>query len=414
MSELIIAVALFSVIVMALSLVIVAARSALVVTGDVDLTINGERVLRTSAGKRLLAALADHELFLPSACGGRGTCGQCRVGVLEGGGPLLPTETSLISRKEAAAHQRLACQVTVKEPMQIRVPAEILGVKRYQCTVKGNRGVASFIKELVLEPRSGEVLDFRAGNYIQLECPPYSLRFIDFDVEQRFREEWDRLDIWRYESSTGKGETRAYSLASYPGEWSELMLNVRIATPPVGAPKSVPPGVVSSYIFGLKPGDQVDITGPYGEFLAKDTDKEMIFIGGGAGMAPMRSHILDQLLRIRTTRQISFWYGARSLNELFYAELFDDLAARFDNFEWHVALSDPQPTDQWQGATGFVHQNVYDTHLKNHKAPEDCEYYICGPPLMNAAIITMLKNLGVEERSILLDDFGAAEPRRRR
>lgn len=413
-SEFIFAVVIFSAVVTFLLLVIVAARSVLVVSGDVELSINDERVLRSRAGRKLLVALAEHELFLPSACGGRGTCGQCRVEVLEGGGPLLPTESALISRRQAAEHQRLACQVTVKEPMRIRVPAEILGIKRYECTVKSNRGVATYIKELILEPQSDQAFDFRAGNYIQLECPPYSLRFTDFEIEERFRGEWDRLNLWRYESRSGKASMRAYSLANYPGESSALMLNVRIATPPPGASRNIPPGVVSSYIFGLKAGDRVEVTGPYGEFLARDTQNEMIFVGGGAGMAPMRSHILDQLLRIKTARRMSFWYGARSLNELFYAELFDQLASRFDNFQWHAALSDPLPTDRWDGPTGFIHQIVYDTYLKSHEAPENCEYYICGPPLMNAAIITMLRNLGVEERSILLDDFGAAEPQRRR
>jgi len=414
MFEVILAVVFFSAVVMVLSLVIVAARSVLVPAGDIELTINDERVLRAPAGKKLLFALADHALFLPSACGGRGTCGQCRVQILEGGGPLLPTESALISRRQAAQHQRLACQVAVKQPMQIRVPAEILGIKRWQCRVASSRSVATFIKELVFEPQSDETFEFRAGNYVQIDCPPYRARFRDFDIAARFRGEWDRFDLWRYESHSKQAVTRAYSLANYPGEGRDLMLNVRIATPPPGAPRNVPPGIVSSYLFGLKPGDSVELTGPFGEFLAKDTDKEMVFIGGGAGMAPMRSHILAQLLRIKTTRQISFWYGARSLNELFYSELFDGLADRFANFQWHVALSDPLPGDEWAGPTGFIHQVVYDAYLKAHHAPEDCEYYICGPPLMNAAIITMLRNLGVDESSISLDDFGSAEPRRRR
>ncbi len=414
MFEVVLAVVFFSAVVMTLSLVIVVARSVLVPTGEIELTINDHRVLRAPAGKKLLFALADHALFLPSACGGRGTCGQCRVQILEGGGPLLPTETALISRRQAADHQRLACQVAVKEPLRIRVPPEILGVKQWPCTVKSNRGVATFIKELVLEPQSDEVFEFRAGNYVQVKCPPYRSSFREFDIEERFREEWNRFDLWHYESQSDQAVTRAYSLANYPGERRELLLNVRIATPPPGAPRNVPPGIVSSYIFGLKPGDRVELTGPFGEFLAKETANEMVFIGGGAGMAPMRAHVLDQLLRIKATRGISFWYGARSLNELFYVELFDELADRFTNFQWHVALSDPQPQDNWTGSTGFIHQVVYDTYLKDHQAPEDCEYYICGPPLMNAAIITMLRNLGVEERSISLDDFGAGEPQRLR
>ena len=412
-SEIVIAVVVFSGVVMSLSLIIVAARSILVPKGDFQVTVNDERVLTIGAGRRLLFALADHELYLPSACGGRGTCGQCRVEVPEGGGPLLPTETALISRRQAAKHQRLACQVAVKAPMRIRVPAEIMGIKRQLCTVTSNRGVSTFIREIVLEPESGQ-FEFRAGNYVQLEAPPYSLRFSDFEIEERFRDEWNRLNLWRYESASESREARAYSLANYPGESGGLMLDVRVATPPPGAPANAPPGIVSSYIFGLKPGDRVAITGPYGEFVARDTEREMILIGGGAGMAPMRSHILDQLLRIGTTRRISFWYGARSLNELFYTDLFEELASRFENFEWHVALSDPLPEDRWQGRSGFIHQVVYDTYLKDHRAPEDCEYYICGPPLMNVAVVTMLSNLGVEDSSILLDDFGSGEPARKR
>ncbi len=289
---------------------------------------------------------------------------------------------------------------------------DLLGIQRRIYTVKSNSGVATFIKELVLQPTKEESLDFRAGNYVQLECPPYELKFSEFDIEAPYRGEWDRFDLWRYESQTSKATTRAYSIANYPGETRDLILNVRIAAPPPGA-ASVPPGIVSSYLFGLKPGDRIAVTGPFGEFLAKDTQREMIFIGGGAGMAPMRSHILDQLLRIETNRKISYWYGARNLKELFYRELFDQLAQRFDNFEWHVALSHPLDNDLWDGPTGFVHQFVYDAYLKDHESPEDCEYYICGPPLMSTAIITMLKNLGVDEDAIMLDDFGTTDPHRR-
>jgi len=414
MSEFLFAILLFTSIVMLLSLVIVATRSVLVPTGDVDLLINDERAIRSRLGTKLLAALANADLFLPSACGGRGTCGQCRVQVFEGGGPLLPTESGLISRKQAAEHQRLACQLTVKEPMRIRIPAEILGIRRRLCTVKSNRGVATFIKELVVELPPDDVFDFRAGSYVQVECPPYEARFRDFDIEERFRAQWDQLNLWRYASHSRSAETRAYSLANYPGECNELILNVRIATPSPGASDKVPPGVVSTYLFTLKAGDRLAIRGPYGEFLAKETHNEMVFIGGGAGMAPLRSHILDQLLRINTTRKISYWYGARSLNELFYVELFDRLEAHYENFEWNVALSDPLTTDRWEGLTGFIHRVVYERYLKDHPSPEECDYYICGPPLMNAAIITMLKNLGVEDDRILLDDFGSAEPPQRR
>ncbi len=411
MSEFAIAILLFTGIIMALSVFIVAARSVLVVSGEVAVDINEEaRVLRIPVGRKLLAALNDHGVFLPSACGGRGTCGQCRVKVIDGGGALLPTERALITPKQAAEHQRLACQLAVKEPLKIEVPSQILGIKRHLATVRSNRNVATFIKELVLELPSGATFDFRAGSYIQIESPAHQTRFRDFVIDDRFRSDWDRLNLWRYESHATDPEVRAYSLANYPGEGDELMLNVRIATPPPGAPEGTPPGVVSSYLFALQPGEQVAFTGPFGEFLAKPTDSEMVFIGGGAGMAPMRSHILDQLRRQQSGRKMSFWYGARSLKELFYADLFDRLAADFDNFEWHVALSDPLPEDEWNGPAGFVHQLVHDQLLKDHPTPELCEYYICGPPLMNAAVIKMLSDLGVEEGQIALDDFGSASP----
>ena len=409
MSEFTIAVLVFTGIVMVLSVFIVAVRSVLVVTGEVQVVINDDtKVLQVGVGQKLLAALADHGVFLPSACGGRGTCGQCRVKVLEGGGPLLPTERGLITPRQAAEHQRLACQLPVKERLSIQLPSQILGIERLLCTVRSNRNVATFIKELVLELQPGETLDFRAGSYIQVECQPYQARFDEFEIDETFRSEWDRLNLWRYDARADKAEVRAYSVANYPGEGNQVILNVRIATPPPSAPEGTPPGVVSSYLFTLKTGDQLALTGPYGEFLAKPTDNEMVFIGGGAGMAPMRSHILDQLVRLRAQRKISFWYGARSVKELFYADLFDRLAAEYDNFEWHAALSDPLPDDMWRGSTGFVHQVVYDQHLEAHEAPELCEYYICGPPLMNAAVIKMLRDLGVADEQIALDDFGSA------
>lgn len=415
MSEFSIAVALFTAIVMLLAVFIVAARSVLVVSGEVIVAVNADaRALPVPVGQTLLAALSAHGVFLPSACGGRGTCGQCRVKVVDGGGGLLPTERALITPRQAAEQQRLACQLTVKEPLVIEVPAQILGIERHLATVRSNRNVATFIKELVLELPADASFDFRAGSYIQIESPAYEARFTDFDIDEAFRSDWDRLNLWRFESTVKKPETRAYSLANYPGEGDQLMLNVRIATPPPGAPERTPPGVVSSYLFSLKPGGQVALTGPFGEFLAKPTNNEMVFIGGGAGMAPMRSHILDQLIRQQSRRKMSFWYGARSLKELFYADLFDRLAAEFDNFDWHVALSDPLPDDQWRGPTGFVHELVYEQLLKDHPAPELCEYYICGPPLMNAAVIKMLHDLGVEQQQIALDDFGSAEPQARR
>ncbi len=415
MAELTVAVTAFAAIVMVLTVFVVAARYVLVASGDVEVDVNGgERLLPISVGRTLLAGLADHGLFLPSACGGRGTCGQCRVKVLQGGGALLPTERALVTPRQAAAHERLACQLVVKQPLDIRVPAEVLGIERYECVVRSNRSVATFIKELVLDLPPDAAFEFRAGNYVQVEAPPHKVDFRDFVIDEAYRPEWDRLDLWRYRSTSDATESRAYSLANYPGEGRQLMLNVRIATPPADADRQVPPGIVSSYLFKRGEGDRVALTGPFGEFLAQQTEREMVFVGGGAGMAPMRSHILDQLLRIGTDRTLSFWYGARSLGELFYAELFDDLAARFDNFTWHVALSDPLPGDRWEGACGFIHDVLYDRYLQDHPAPETCEYYVCGPPVMNAAVIGLLKDLGVDDAQIAFNDFGAAEPSRRR
>jgi len=399
-------VVLFTLIILVLVFVILAARSKLVASGDIELTINDDKKLKVPGGGKLMNALADAGIFIPSACGGGGTCGQCTVRVLDGGGAILPTETSMISKREAKDHYRLSCQVAVKQNMKITMPEEIFGIRKIECTVVSNRNVASFIKELVLELPEGEELEFKAGGYIQIECPPHDLSYADFDIDEEFHDEWDRYKLWRYESHVKHTESRAYSMASYPLERTTVKLNVRIATPPPGADDSIPPGVMSSYIFNLKPGDQATISGPYGEFFAKDTDNEMVFIGGGAGMAPMRAHIFDQLKRIHSTRNISFWYGARSLREMFYVEEFDALARDNDNFTWHIGLSEPLPEDNWTGYTGFIHNVLLDQYLANHPAPEDCEYYLCGPPMMNSAVIKMLEDLGVTEDHILLDDFG--------
>ena len=399
-------VVLFTGIVLVLVAVILVARSRLVAQGSVTVTINGEREVHLPVGVKLLNGLADLGIFIPSACGGGGTCGQCSCRVLSGGGAILPTETSLITPREAKDHYRLSCQVAVKQDMKIELPEEIFGIRKIECTVVSNYNVASFIKELVLALPEGEELDFRAGGYIQIECPPHDLKFTDFDIDERFRDEWDRHNLWRYESHVKESVSRAYSMASFPLERTVVKLNVRIATPPPGADDSVPPGIMSSYIFNLKPGDKVTISGPYGEFFAKDTDNEMVFIGGGAGMAPMRAHIFDQLKRIHTKRKMTFWYGARSLKEMFYVEDFDELERENDNFEWHIALSEPLPEDNWTGYTGFIHQVLYDEYLANHPAPEDCEYYLCGPPMMNSAVIKMLEDLGVTRDHIMLDDFG--------
>jgi len=399
-------VALFTGIILLLVFIILAARSILVSSGSVKVLVNEERELAIPVGSKLMGGLADADLFIASACGGGGTCGQCKVRVLSGGGSVLPTETSLLSKREVASHYRLSCQVAVKQDMCVEVPEEVFGVRKYNCRVRSNRNVASFIKELVLEMPAGEELEFRAGGYIQIECPPHDLKYADFDIDERFRDEWDRHKLWRYESHVRKTVTRAYSMANYPLEKGEIKLNVRIATPPPGSDDKIPPGIMSSFIFGLSEGDDVVISGPFGDFFARDTENEMVFIGGGAGMAPMRAHIFDQLNRRHTTRKMSFWYGARSLKEMFYVDEFDALATDNENFDWHIALSEPQEEDNWTGYTGFIHKVLFDQYLSKHLAPEECEYYLCGPPMMNVAVIRMLVDLGVTEDHILLDDFG--------
>lgn len=405
MTEIILGVIFFSAIVVLLVFVILAARSKLVATGNVTININNEKTIQVPVGGKLLGALADAQLFVGSACGGGGTCAQCKVKVFEGGGAILPTETGHINKRQAREGERLACQVAVKQDMKIEVPEEVFGVKKWECTVRSNDNVATFIKELVLELPAGEHVDFKAGGYIQIESPPHVVEFKDFEIQERFREDWDRFNVWQYRSKCDEDVTRAYSMANYPEERGIIMLNVRIATPPPRA-EGVPPGKMSSYIFGLKAGDKVTISGPFGEFFARETENEMVFVGGGAGMAPMRSHIFDQLRRLKSKRKMSFWYGARSKREMFYVQDFDMLAAENDNFEWHVALSDPLPEDEWTGYTGFIHNVLYENYLKNHPAPEDCEFYMCGPPMMNAAVIQLLLDLGVERENIMLDDFG--------
>lgn len=404
MVEIILGVIFFTLIVIALVMVILWAKSKLVPQGEVEIIINGEKTIKTPVGEKLLMALANNHLFVSSACGGGGTCGQCRVKVLEGGGKLLPTEASHISKREAREGTRLSCQVTVKQPMKIEVPEEVFGVKKWECTVRSNRNVATFIKELILDLPEGETLNFRAGGYIQIECPPHHVKFSDFDIDEEYRADWDKYDLWKLESKVDEPVVRAYSMANFPLENTIVMLNVRIATPPPGL--NVPPGKMSSYIFSLKPGDKITISGPFGEFFARETDNEMVFIGGGAGMAPMRSHIFDQLIRLKSKRKMTFWYGARSLREAFYIDHFNKLQAENLNFRWFLALSEPKPEDNWTGFTGFIHEVLYENYLKDHPAPEDCEYYLCGPPVMNAAVIKMLEDLGVERENILLDDFG--------
>lgn len=401
-------VAMFTVIIMSLVAVILVARSRLVNSGKVTININDnpDNSVTTEAGGKLLQTLANEGIFLSSACGGGGTCGQCRCKVVDGGGDILPTEEGHFTQGEIRDGMRLACQVSVKQDMKIEIDPEFFDVKKWECTVISNDNVATFIKELTLKIPEGEVVPFRAGGYVQLEAPPHTVHYKDFDIAPEYHEDWDNFNLWRYTSTVDEPVIRAYSMANYPEEKGIIKFNIRIASPPPRGPEGIPPGKMSSYVFSLKPGDKITVSGPYGEFFAKDTDAEMVFIGGGAGMAPMRSHIFDQLKRLKSKRKISFWYGARSKREMFYVEDYDGLAAEFDNFEWHVALSDPQPEDNWEGYTGFIHNVLYENYLKDHPAPEDCEFYMCGPPVMNAAVISMLKSLGVEDENILLDDFG--------
>ncbi len=405
--DIILGVVMFTLIILALVLVILFAKSKLVPSGDITISVNqdADKAITTAAGSKLLSVLASNGIFVSSACGGGGSCGQCRVKIKSGGGDILPTELDHISKSEAREGERLACQVNVKSDMDIELPEEIFGVKKWECDVVSNDNKATFIKELKLQIPDGESVPFRAGGYIQIEAPAHHVKYADFDVPTEYREDWDKFNLFRYESKVDDDIIRAYSMANYPEEHGIILLNVRIATPPPNNPE-VAPGQMSSYIWSLKEGDKCTISGPFGEFFAKETDAEMVFIGGGAGMAPMRSHIFDQLKRLKSSRKMSYWYGARSKREMFYVEDFDGLAAENSNFQWHVALSDPQPEDNWSGYTGFIHNVLYENYLRDHEAPEDCEYYMCGPPMMNAAVIGMLKDLGVEDENILLDDFG--------
>ena len=404
MDTFVLGITLFTMIVLTLVSIIIFARSKLVSSGDVNITINGEKTVSVPAGGKLLQTLAAEKLFVPSACGGGGTCAQCRVKVHSGGGAILPTEESHINKREASCGDRLSCQVAVKQDMEIEVPEEVFGVKKWRCKVRSNDNVATFIKELILELPEGEDVNFRAGGYIQIEAPSYSLSYKDFDVAKEYHEDWDRFKIWDNVATNPEPIIRAYSMANFPLEEGVLKFNIRVASPPPGT--DFPPGVMSSYVFSLKPGDKVKVFGPFGEFFARETENEMVFIGGGAGMAPMRSHIFDQLIRLNSNRKISYWYGARSMKEIFYKEDFEKLAKEHENFSFHIALSDALPEDNWKGLTGFIHQVTQDEYLSKHEAPEDCEYYLCGPPIMNSSCIKMLTDLGVEEENIMLDDFG--------
>ena len=397
----------FTVLIVVLTVILLVVKAQLSPGGKVHIGINHDetKALDVDAGGTLLSTLAGQGIFIPSACGGKGTCGVCRCKVESGGGAPLPTEASHITPKEAREGERLACQVKVKENMEIELPPEVFDVRKWKCKVRSNHNVATFIKELILELPPGEEVPFRAGGYIQIECPPHVVAYKDFDVEEEYRSDWDQFNLWQFTSRVDEEVSRAYSMANYPGETGIIMLNVRVASPPPRNP-DVPPGQMSSYIFNLKPGDEVTISGPFGEFFARETKREMCFIGGGAGMAPMRSHIFDQFKRLSTDRKVTFWYGARSLREAFYTEDFDGIAAEHPNFEWHLALSEPLEEDHWTGYTGFIHQVVLDNYLSKHPEPEEIEYYLCGPPMMIDACQKMLDELGVEPESILFDDFG--------
>lgn len=406
MSPILAGVLLFTAIVLALVAAITLARRILLPPGEVTVRVGRDRAFSVRPGGRLLAVLAQEGVFLPAACGGAGTCGLCRVRVPRGGGAILPTERARIGRRDARAGFRLACQVAVKRDLEVEVPPEVLGARPWRCRVRSNRNVATFIKETVLDLPPGEDLGFRAGGYVQVHAPPHRVQFRDFDVDARFRDEWDRYALFGLESRADLETTRAYSMANGPREKGVIVLNVRIATPPPGTPAGTPPGKVSSWIFGLRPGDEVTVSGPYGEFFIRESDAEMVYIGGGAGMAPLRSHILELLEGRGSQRRISYWYGARSLREVFYREDFERLQREHPNFTFHLALSAPPAEDGWTGPTGFIHQVVHDLYLGDHEAPEDAEYYVCGPALMLASVRHMLDDLGVGPESVFFDDFG--------
>ena len=407
------AVVIFLALTLLLVVILLVAKARLMPAGNRRITINGERTVETPAGATLLASLASNKIFLPSACGGGGSCGMCRCRVLSGGGEILPTETGFFTRKQQQEHYRLACQVKVKNDSQIQVPQPILGIKKMECEVVSNRNVASFIKEFVVRVPEGEKFDFLPGSYVQIDVPRYDIKFTDMEVDDKFRDEWDKYKMWGLTCRNDEETFRAYSMANYPAEGNIIMLNIRIATPPFDRSTGtwaagIKPGICSSYIFTRKPGDKVTLSGPYGDFHIQDTGREMIYIGGGAGMAPLRSHLMHLFRTLHTTdRKISYWYGARSRREIFYEEDFRAIERDFPNFKFNIALSDPQPEDNWTGYTGFIHQVLYDHYLKDHEAPEDIEYYMCGPGPMSSAVKKMLWDLGVPSEMLMYDDFGA-------
>lgn len=397
-------------VILILVMLLLYAKKKLTPQGDVKITINGEKEIITSPGSTILSTLSAEKIYLPSACGGGGTCGMCTCQVQSGGGSILPTEKGFFTRKQQMANWRLGCQVKVREDMEIDIPVEIFGIKKWECTVVSNKNVATFIKEFVVRLPEGETMDFRSGGYIQIDVPTITVNFKDFDIDEEYRGDWDKFKMWDLTMKNPEPQYRAYSMANYPAEGNIVMLNIRIATPPfdskAGGFMKVNPGVCSSYIFGCKPGDKVMVSGPYGEFFIKPTKREMMFIGGGAGMAPMRSHIYDQFLTQKTDRKATFWYGGRSLRELFYVDEFKDIEKNNPNFKFNIALSEPQTEDNWDGYVGFIHQVIMDEYLKNHPEPEEIEFYLCGPPMMNQAVLKMLDDYGVPEEMIAFDDFG--------
>ena len=399
----------FLLVILSLVAILLFARDKLAPKGHINLTIN-DQTLEVAPGSSLLSTLTSNGIFLPSACGGGGTCGMCKCQVTEGGGSILPTETGFFTRKEQHDNWRLGCQVKVRENLSIKVPESVMGIKKWECEVVSNRNVATFIKEFVVKLPEGESLDFTPGGYIQIDVPKYAASFSDFQIEEQFRDDWDQYKMWDLSIKNNEETFRAYSMANYPAEKNLIKLNIRIATPPWDNSTKqfmhVPPGLCSTYIFSRKPGDKVVISGPYGEFHIKNTQAEMVYIGGGAGMAPLRSHIFHLFNTLATNRKVSYWYGARSLREVFYEDEFREIERNFPNFTFNLALSEPLPEDNWKGYTGFIHQVLLDNYLSKHDEPEEIEYYFCGPPQMNNAVVRTLDNLGVPKENIAFDDFG--------
>jgi len=405
MLEIVLGVGAFTIIVLILTLFVLGARRLLVPSGQCEVKVNHKLTLNAAIGQRLLEVLSPAGIQLPTACGGAGTCGLCKARITEGGGEAKPQEMALLSRKEIAQGVRLACQVPILNALNVEVDDVYFGVNTWRCKVESVRQLSTLISEIVFKLPEGETCDFRAGSFVQVSCPSYQLNFSDLVVDDKYRDIWDKSNLWQYKSSSAQSVTRAYSVANKPGDNSVISLNIRIALPP-GKGNDIPPGVVSSWLFSLQPGDEVEITGPYGLFFVEPSDREAIFIGGGVGMAPLYAQILDLLKTQKATRKISYWYGARSKRELYYDDQFEQLDAQYDNFSWQVALSEPEPQDDWQGHQGFIHKVILDEYLGDHPAPEDCEYYLCGPPLMVKAVLATLDNLGVDAESIHYDDFG--------